>query len=701
MTEYTDVSAGEEMIPFVAKKVTFLLKSFYPFDEAHFEILESQPQSDFFDLLKCLKNCGCEIIERKNRAPYLTTKAICEIICLSDQSYWIYHSHSQIDSPTAISLSSAELKTEMNDDFINQIQAVYEIYSPLILEPESSYPHLKENKHWFWSTLEPLYSVYGSVAVGTVFINIFALFSSVFSMNVYDRVVPNGAVETLYTLSFGMLILYSFDLAFKILRSRLLDAANLQIDIALSKQIFEHLLKVPLALKPKSLGGFSSLVTQFESFREFFASATLATLVDLPFMFLFIGMIAYMGHALVWTQLITVPLVAMITLGTQWLCQERVKKQQKTSSQKQTLLVESLYNLESIKFWGAEDVFQRRWALVLENSAQVHREIKSIQTVSSYLSQTVQSLAYVLMITYGVLMILEGSLTMGALIGCSILSSRALAPILQIGQLVLKWQQAKNSYQAMSQLVALPSESKKEGLSAHNIDGFFEYQSVTFRYSADHQPSLNQVNCQIRPGDKIGIVGPNGSGKSTFLKMMLGLYVPTEGQVRLDGFHLQQFNMSDLRQKIGYVPQEVQLISGTLKDNLLIGCRSVSQEHLIQVLKDSGIYQWISGHPKGLDMFIEERGQNLSGGQKQSIGLARALMSNPKILLLDEPTSSLDFQAENSFIESLERCLENRTLVVVSHRHAPLKLCKEILVFQNGQIVKRQELSMAPTSHAS
>jgi ATP-binding cassette subfamily C protein LapB len=671
----------------------------YPTLDPQVEVFLQDPEVTKDHLLAFLNQVGFQCIIREQRSVLGAPKHLAEI--LWNDSYPTLIDPHHFDESGLMKVDLATGSYELVDlDWLAQAQECWEVYPPLSIDQRADHPHLKNMSHWFWDLVKPLYPVYGYVLLGSVFINIFAIFSSVFSMNVYDRVVPNGAVETLYTLSIGMVVLYSFDLGFKVLRSLLLDSANKKIDFALSSMIFEHLLQIPLSLRPKSLGGFSSLVTQFESFREFFASATLATLVDLPFMVLFIGMIWYMGGSLVWTVLITVPLIAAITAGTQWACYGRVRTNLRQSGQKNALLIEALGSLESIKFWGAQAVFQRRWDSALKDSATIHAEIKSIQTISSYLCQVVQSLSYVLMIVYGVLMILKGQLSMGALIGCSILSSRALAPVLQIGQLVLRWHHAKSSYEGMNNLMKMPSETLKNPLSVHGLQGVFEFSHVKFRYGEDLSFALDDVSFTLKPGNRLGVIGANGSGKSTLLKMLLGLYTPTEGQVRLDGFDLRQFHLTGLRQIIGYVPQDVQLIHGTLRDNMIIGCHGVSQQRLIEVAQQTGIMEWIGGHPKGFDMVIEERGQNLSGGQRQAIALARALMSDPKIFVLDEPTSALDFQAESEFLKRLEVLLPGKTLILISHRQAPLQLCQEVLALQNGKVLKRHSLQFNQTQKA-
>ncbi|MBM4222686.1 MAG: ATP-binding cassette domain-containing protein, partial [Gammaproteobacteria bacterium] len=641
-------------------------------------------QSVKADAKKCIEELGFHCVVRSVRHEVITPKYVAEVIWLAGQPILIDPHHQSSGLGESTPLLENDLVFHVAQFASEPIEEVWEIYAPLQVDDRAHHPHLKEIPHWFWSVARPMTNLYAHAILGSIFINIFAIITSLYAMNVYDRVVPCGAVETLITLSIGMVVLHVFDLVFKVMRSSLIDTANRKVDTTLTNLIFDHLLHIPLAVRPRSLGAFSSLVTQFESFRDFFASATITTLVDIPFMLLFVMMIAYMGGPLVWTVVLTIPCIAVITMMTQQYAQGRVKKQQQCHSQKNALLVEALVSIESIKFWSAEDLFQRRWQNVVRESAALNTETKNVQTLSSYACQLVQALSYVAMISYGVVLIWQGQLTMGALVGCSILSSRALAPILQVGQLVLRWQQAKNSYEGMNQLMQLPSEVTERPLTPSDLNGVFEFDHVKFTYNTQQPLVLNDITVTFQPGDRIGVIGANGSGKSTLIKMLLGLYHPTEGHVRLDGFDLRQFHLSALRQTIGYVPQDVQLIYGTLRDNLIVGCYGITQNQLIHAAEQAGLMSWIGGHPQGFDMMIEERGQNLSGGQRQAIALARALITNPKILILDEPTSALDAQAEALFLEQLEKILSDKTLIIVTHRQAPLRLCKEVLIMHQG-----------------
>jgi ATP-binding cassette subfamily C protein LapB len=305
------------------------------------------------------------------------------------------------------------------------------------------------------------------------------------------------------------------------------------------------------------------------------------------------------------------------------------------------------------------------------------------------------------MICYGVTLIISHQLTMGALIGASILSSKALTPILQVGQLMLRWQHAKSSLEGMDQLMKMPLETQENALSVYDMKGHFQFSKVKFSYAEGSLPTLVDIDLEIKAGDRIGIVGANGSGKSTLIKMLLGLYRATEGNLLLDGMDIKQFNMTSLRRAIGYVPQDIHLVHGTLRENITMGCEYVTQQALLRATHDAGLMDFIGQHPKGLDMMIGERGETLSGGQRQAIALARALINDPKILILDEPTSALDFQAESQFIDNVQRILIDRTLIIVSHRQAPLRLCQELIVMHQGRVMKRQPLQFEVAKGAS
>lgn len=547
--------------------------------------------------------------------------------------------------------------------------------------------HLQTKKHWFWSILSKSYPVYSEVFLASIFINIFAIISSVFAMNIYDRVIPNQAMATLYTLSIGMIVMYSFDLILKTLRSYLLDTTNKKTDVLLNSLIFNHLSHISLKNKPQSIGSFSSLMGQFESFREFFNSASMATFIDIPFAVLFLAIIYYLAGPLVYIPLIALPCIALCAILTSYSCYELNKQSMKVSSEKQTLLIEYLAAIEGIKYWSAQSQVGQKWDDVITQNAIIFGKIKFRQSLNTHICQTIQSISYIILIAYGVHLIIAQQMTMGALIGSSILFSRALAPIVNLGNLIVRWQNAKTSLDGMDGVLKLPQENVGKDLLAENIKGHFEFSGVKLNYPGEDTPALDQIDLSIKPGEKIGIVGANGSGKSSFLKLLLGLYEPDSGSLLIDGLDIRQYNPSSLRSVIGYVPQDINLLCGTIRDNITMGYPHVSDQQVLEACKKAGLMNLIGTSEQGLNKTIVERGLSLSGGQRQSIALARALLLDPTILIFDEPTSALDSNSEVEFLKTIAKVSENKTLIIVSHRQSPLHLTQRILIFNQGKIV--------------
>jgi ATP-binding cassette subfamily C protein LapB len=551
--------------------------------------------------------------------------------------------------------------------------------------------HLQSEQHWFWSILKKSYRVYMEVFFASIFINIFAIISSVFAMNVYDRVIPNQAIETLYTLCLGMFFMYLFDLALKTIRSYFIDMTNKKTDVELNALIFKHLSHISLKNKPSSVGSFSSLMGQFESFREFFNSASMATFIDIPFCFLFLFIIHYLGGPLVIIPILALPCIALCAIITSYLCYELNKESMKVSSQKQTLLIEYLSAIEGVKYWNAQRQVGQKWDDVITQNAIIFGKIKFRQSLNTHICQMIQSISYVVLIAYGVQLIIAQQMSMGALIGCSILFSRALAPIVNLGGLIVRWQNAMTSLKGMDDVIKLPQEHLGKDLLADNAKGHFQFSDVSLSYSQEGQPALKNISLNIHPGEKIGIIGANGSGKSSFLKLFLGLYDPDQGSLLLDGLDIRQYNPTSLRALVGYVPQDIHLLCGTLRDNITMGYPHINDEQVLNACKQAGLMSLIGNCEKGLNKMITERGFSLSGGQRQSLALARALLLNPKILIFDEPTSSLDHQSEAEFLQTISQVSQDKTLIIVSHRQSPLHLTHKILIFHQGQIVGEKD----------
>ena len=545
------------------------------------------------------------------------------------------------------------------------------------------------NDHWFWGTLKRSKKIYLDVVVASFIINLFVLASPLFTMNVYDRVVPNNAVETLWVLALGVSVVYSIDLFLKFVRSYFLEIAGKKSDIIMSSILFERVMDMKFSNKPKSVGSFASNLKEFDTVRNFFSSASLAAIVDLPFALIFLIVTYFIG-----SYLVLVPIVIMIAI----LCytffikdplQNAIKSTFEASAMKNGILIESLSSLETIKTLGASGHVQWNWEEATGEIA--NRSIKSkiittsITTVTSFLVQ----LNTIAIIVLGVYMIQDTHLTMGGLIAAVMLSSRAIAPMGQVASLAANFEQTKTAYQSLSKIMQMPVERPegKKFVRRNSFDGKIEFKNVSFTYPDTTKGSLDRINFVIQPGEKVGIIGRNGSGKTTLQKIILGLYAPTEGSVLIDGIDINQIDPADLRRNIGYVPQDVVLFKGTVRENIVQKAPYVDDMQIIKAAKVSGVDEYVNAHPLGFDMPVFERGDGISGGQRQSIAVARAFLLDSPIILLDEPTNSLDNTVESKLKANLKVNTVNKTMILVTHRTSMLDLVDRLIVMDNGKIL--------------
>ena len=545
------------------------------------------------------------------------------------------------------------------------------------------------NDHWFWGTLKRSKKIYFDVVVASFIINLFVLASPLFTMNVYDRVVPNNAVETLWVLALGVSVVYGIDLFLKFVRSYFLEVAGKKSDIIMSSILFERVMDMKFSNKPKSVGSFASNLKEFDTVRNFFSSASLAAIVDLPFAAIFLIVTYFIG-----SYLVLVPIVIMIAI----LCytffikdplQNAIKSTFEASAAKNGILIESLSSLETIKTLGASGHVQWSWEEATGEIA--NRSIKSkiittsITTVTSFLVQ----LNTIAIIVLGVYMIQDTHLTMGGLIAAVMLSSRAIAPMGQVASLAANFEQTKTAYQSLSKIMEMPVERPegKKFVRRNSFDGKIEFKNVSFTYPDTTKGSLDRINFVIQPGEKVGIIGKNGSGKTTLQKIILGLYAPTEGSVLIDGIDINQIDPADLRRNIGYVPQDVVLFKGTVRENIVQKAPYVDDMQIIKAAKVSGVDEYVNAHPLGFDMPVFERGDGISGGQRQSIAVARAFLLDSPIILLDEPTNSLDNTVESKLKVNLKTNTINKTMLLVTHRTSMLDLVNRLIVMDNGRIL--------------
>jgi len=545
------------------------------------------------------------------------------------------------------------------------------------------------NDHWFWGTLKRSKKIYFDVVLASFIINLFVLASPLFTMNVYDRVVPNNAVETLWVLALGVSVVYGIDLFLKFVRSYFLEIAGKKSDIIMSSILFERVMDMKFSNKPKSVGSFASNLKEFDTVRNFFSSASLAAIVDLPFAIIFLIVTYFIG-----SYIVLVPIVIMIAI----LCytffikdplQNAIKSTFEASAIKNGILIESLSSLETIKTLGASGHIQWNWEEATGEIA--NRSIKSkiittsITTVTSFLVQ----LNTIAIIVLGVYMIQDTHLTMGGLIAAVMLSSRAIAPMGQVASLAANFEQTKTAYQSLSKIMQMPIERPegKKFVRRNSFDGKIEFKNVSFTYPDTTKGSLDRINFVIQPGEKVGIIGKNGSGKTTLQKLILGLYSPTEGSVLIDGIDINQIDPADLRRNIGYVPQDVVLFKGTVRENIVQKAPYVDDIQIIKAAKVSGVDEYVNAHPLGFDMPVFERGDGISGGQRQSIAVARAFLLDSPIILLDEPTNSLDNTVENKLKINLKTNTANKTMLLVTHRTSMLDLVDRLIVMDNGKIL--------------
>ncbi|SEH04182.1 type I secretion system permease/ATPase [Candidatus Venteria ishoeyi] len=557
--------------------------------------------------------------------------------------------------------------------------------------------HKKSTGHWYWRTLWQSWPLYSEVLLASLLINLFALAAPLFVMNVYDRVVPNHAQETLWVLAIGASLVFVFDWLMRTLRGYFIDVAGKRADVELSASIFSHLLNTRTSAQPKSAGAFANHLQEFDSFRDFFTSATLATVIDLPFSLLFISVIWLIGGDLVWVPLLAMPLVLLVGFLIQIPLRKVVEQTLRAGAQKQASLVETLNGLDTVRACNAESQQQYRWEQLSQKIAQSSLKSRFISASAVNFSILTQQLAYVLIVVLGVYQIMQGSLTMGGLIACTILSGRALAPLAQIAALLTRYHQSATALKALSQIMQQPVErpeasvenavEAKSFLHRPQLQGNIQFQQVQFQYPGQQQAALQNLSLQIQAGERIGIIGRVGSGKSTIARLLLGLYPPDQGMILFDSLEARQIDPSDIRQNIGYVPQEVTLFFGTLRENLCFGLNAVSDEQLLQAAQQTGVDQLARQHPQGFDMPISERGSDLSGGQRQAIAVTRALLTQPQILLLDEPSNAMDNQAETQFKQQLQSQLDGRTLVLITHRASLLTLVERLIVLDKGQVV--------------
>jgi len=548
---------------------------------------------------------------------------------------------------------------------------------------------IDQKREWFKDPMMANKSIYWEVCLAALVINILAIASPLFVMNVYDRVVPNNAFHTLYVLGAGITLAYLFDFVLKNLRGTFLDIAGRRADIRISSNIFEHVMGMKLASRPASVGVLTSNMREFETIRDFFTSATMVSLIDLPFALLFVVIIAIIAGPVAFVPLAAMPLVVVVSWFMQKSLMKVIKSTMAESALKNALLFESITGLETIKVQAAEGHMQRKWEELTEEAAKSGMKIKKISSFAMNWAMLVQQMTSVGIIFVGVWLISEGEITMGALIASVMLSGRALAPLGQIAGLMTRMNQSFESYKNLDDLMHKPIErpAGRHFTSLDTVQGKIEFRGVTFHYPDQKVPALDSMTFAINPGDHIGIIGAVGSGKTTLQRLLMNLYEPTTGAIMLDGTDVRQIDPGDLRRNIGVVQQRPQLFYGTVRENITMGHETAPERSVLRAAELSGVMEFLRDTQYGLDTPVGERGEALSGGQQQAIAVARALLYDPPIMILDEPTASMDPASENRLLRRLHVLTQNRTVILITHKGSMLSLVDKLILMDRGRIL--------------
>jgi ATP-binding cassette subfamily C protein LapB len=542
---------------------------------------------------------------------------------------------------------------------------------------------------WFRDTLKLSRWLYSDAILASLLINLLALMMPLFVMQTYDRVVPNQAISTLWVLSIGLLLGTLFELLLRLVRSHLLDQAGKKTDLILSATLFERITGMSMKARPATIGGFAQSIHDFQGLREFLTAVTLTSIIDLPFAVLMLVVIGLLSGWLVLIPLLAFP----ITIGFAWLIQRRlrdtVQRSLALAGERQALLIETLGGLETLKACGAESERQYRWESTHGALTRLDAHARNLSALASNGTLFIQQLCGMATIVVGVYAIIGGTLSVGALVASYMLGSRVLAPLGQIAGLISRYQQAQLTMRSTDALMALPQERSpgQQALERTRLQGAVAAQQIGFSYAGQPTPALNGVSFSLKPGERVGIIGRSGSGKSTLGRLLMGFYEPAQGQFLLDGLDPRQMDIADLRSQIGYVAHDLPLLAGSLRDNLTLGARYVSDARMLEVAVMTGVIDLARQHPLGFERPVGERGQLLSGGQRQAVLLARALLLDPPILLLDEPTSHMDNASEDALRLRLHETVPGKTLLLVTHRTSMLSLVDRLIVMDNGRVL--------------
>lgn len=561
---------------------------------------------------------------------------------------------------------------------------------PLAEFNDATAPGRKDaDRHWFWGAFWSCSDIYSKVMIAGVLINLFGLTSSIFVMTFYNRVIPNNALETGWVLSIGALTLFIFDFVMRVLRGYFIDFAGRRVDVIAARRIYDQLLDMKLSGRPSSSGAFASMLREFDSVREFMNSATMTAMVDLPFCLLYLFVIFVLGGPIAILLTALVAIVVVVGAFMQIPLRNKVRKNVYTGESKHGLLVETIHGLETIKAVGADGRLRARYGDLVAEAATQAQDSRFISALGVNIAAFFQQSATVFVVLMGMYMVKDQNITMGALIACVMLAGRAIAPIGQVANLMSRYHQSRDALKSLDNFMMKPVERPPHAPFLHrpNLQGKIAFDHVSFAYPGTDRNILQDISFTIRPGEKVGLIGRVGSGKSTIARLMLGLYDPTTGAMLADDTDFRQIDPADLRRNIAYIAQDVVLFRGSVRENITIARPQASEEEILAAAKASGVHEFIARHPMGYDAQVGEGGSGLSGGQRQAVALARAMLMKPAVMVCDEPTNAMDQQAEEAFIRHVKEEVKDKTLVLITHRMHLLSLVERLILIDQGRIV--------------
>ncbi|MEA3512731.1 MAG: type I secretion system permease/ATPase [Campylobacterota bacterium] len=544
-----------------------------------------------------------------------------------------------------------------------------------------------KHKHWFWDTIDTIKYIYKDVLLASLVINLFMIATPIFTMNVYDRVIPTSAFDTLWVFAIGVIVVYMIDLGLRFVRTYLLEVAGKKADIIMSSIIFEKVMDLKISAIPKPIGSFANRLKEFESIRSFMASSTISILIDLPFVFIFLFTIYMVAGHLVWVTVVSIAIVILYTLSVKGKMLKSVEETSGAASLKNGVLIEAVSSLETIKSLNALSFYQYKWEEATGEIADKGIKTKTLSAAIGTVSGFVTQLNTVLIIIFGAYLIDAQVLTTGALIATVIMSGRALGPMGQVAGMIAYYQHIQAAYNSIEDIMNLDSEhpSDKQFVRRPAFKGDIEFKGVNFTYPGSESKQLLNINFKISQGEKVAILGKVGSGKSTIQKLILGFYYQDDGSVLIDGIDVKQIDPVEIRSNVSYMAQENLLFAGTARSNIMIKNTKATDEDLINAAKVSCATDFIDKHPKGFELPIAEKGENLSGGQVQSISLARTVLDDSALFILDEPTKSFDSGTAQRIRKNLMEKLKKKTMILITHNPADLVMVDRIIVLDSGR----------------